>query len=294
MRILLLGKNGQIGTALQRVLPPLGHVIALGRQEVDFLNADALRHAVQHHAPDLIINAAAYTAVDAAETNQDLCFQINATSAGILAEEAHKTGIPFLHYSTDYVFDGEKNAPYFEDDATAPLSIYGTSKRAGEELIMARHDQFLILRTSWVYAPHGKNFLNTILNLAQTKDRLTIISDQIGAPNSAAMIADMTARCLPTFQTQGPDVSGIYHLSSSGQTSWFDYACHAIDSARRYGVPVLPAEMITPVLSADYHTVARRPLNSCLATHKIRSTFGLTMLDWKYYVDSTIEESFKL
>ena len=271
MRLLVLGRSGQVGAALTDSLQGLGELIALDRAQLDLTDSDAIRIALRELQPHIIINAAAYTAVDAAESDQATAFQINAEAPRIIAEESERLGATLIHYSTDYVFDGSKPDPWLEDDATAPLSVYGDSKLAGEQAIAKVGGMHLILRTSWVYGLHGKNFLRTMLTLAETRDQLAIVNDQIGAPTWAVTIAEATASIIRDAgePAQLAALSGIYHVCAGGHTSWFGFAqaIFADDSVQR-------KPQLRPITTAEYPTPARRPHNSMLNTDKFRRTFG--------------------
>ena len=296
MKILLFGKGGQIGWELQRSLAPLGEVIALdsaGDPAAQwcggFKNLPGLAATVRAVAPDVIVNAAAYTAVDKAESEPDLARTINALAPGVLAAEAQKLGAWLVHYSTDYVFDGSGAAPWRETDATGPLSIYGQTKREGE-LAVARCARHLIFRTSWVYAARGDNFAKTMLRLAQERETLSVIHDQIGAPTGAELLADMTAHALRSVQSR-PDLAGLYHLAAGGETSWYVYARHVIEYARLRGLPVKVApEAVLPIAASAYPLPAPRPLNSRLDTTKFRQTFGLALPDWQQGISRLLDE----
>ena len=295
MKILLLGKNGQVGWELQRALAPLGEVVALdfdspGPLTADFSRPESLAATVRAVAPQIIVNAAAHTAVDKAESEPDLARAINATAPGVLAREAAASGAWLMHYSTDYVFDGSGNQPWVEDSPTGPLSVYGQTKLEGEQVIRASGCRHLIFRTSWVYAARGGNFAKTMLKLAKERDRLTVIDDQIGAPTGADLLADLTAHALRTAAAQ-PQVSGTYHAVASGQTSWHGYARHVIEFARAAGQPVkVAADAIVPVPTSAFPTPARRPGNSRLDTHKLRDTFSLTLPPWHSGVERLLAE----
>lgn len=295
MKILLLGKNGQVGWELQRSLAPLGQLLALDRRGADGLTGDlsdpeALRETVRAVRPNVIVNAAAYTAVDKAESEVDLARTINATAPGVLAQEAAALGAWLVHYSTDYVFDGSGAMARAESANTGPLSVYGQTKLEGEQAIAASQARHLIFRTSWVYAARGGNFARTMLRLAGEREQLRVIDDQVGAPTGAELIADVTAHALR--QTwQRPDLAGLYHLATSGQTSWHGYACHVIERARSAGQALkASAAAIEPISTLDYPTPARRPLNSRLDTDKLRLAFGLTLPDWRMGVDRMLAE----
>jgi dTDP-4-dehydrorhamnose reductase len=271
MRILVLGRHGQVGTALTQSLQGLGELITLGRSQLDLSNPDAIRTVLRELQPQMIINAAAYTAVDAAESDEATAFQINAEAPRVIAEESERLGAALIHYSTDYVFDGGKQGAWLEDDATAPLSVYGRSKLAGEQAITDVGGTHLILRTSWVYGLHGKNFLLTMLKLAETRDELAIVDDQIGAPTWAVTIADATAAIIRDAgePAQLAALSGIYHLCAGGYTSWFGFAQAIFSHTSVQRTPKL-----RPITTAEYPTPAKRPSNSMLNTDKFRHTFG--------------------
>ena len=295
MKILLLGKNGQVGWELQRALAPLGGVVALdfdspGPLSADFSKPESLAATVRAVAPQIIVNAAAHTAVDKAESEPDLARALNATSPAVLAREAKALGAWLLHYSTDYVFDGSGDVPWGEDSPTAPLNVYGTTKLEGENAIRASGCQHLILRTSWVYAARGGNFARTMLKLARERDRLTVIDDQIGAPTGADLLADLSAHVLRTALLR-PEVAGTYHAVNAGETSWHGYARHVIEFARAMGQPIKVApDAIEPVRSSAFVTAAKRPGNSRLNTHKLRETFNLSLPTWQAGIDRMLSE----
>ncbi len=284
-KILLFGKGGQVGWELQRSLAPLGELVALdaGSQELcgDFSNLEGIVETIRAVAPDIIVNAAAHTAVDKAESEAEFARTINALAPGILAQEAKRSGAWLVHYSTDYVFDGNGDAPWLETDATGPLSIYGKTKMEGEEAIRASGCQHLIFRTSWVYAARGGNFAKTMLKLAQERDSLNVINDQIGAPTGADLLADVTAHAIRTA-LQRPDVSGLYHVVAGGEISWHGYASFVIEYARLAGIDIKVApEAIQPVPASEFPLPAPRPKNSRLDTRKLQNTFGLTLPHWQ-------------
>lgn len=291
MKILLLGKNGQVGWELQRALAPLGEVLALDRSNGgDLTQCEALLERVRAYAPHIIVNAAAYTAVDKAETERDLAWQINVHTPGQLAELARETKAWLVHYSSDYVFDGSGSHARQEDEATGPLSVYGASKLAGEEAIRASGCSHLILRTSWVYAARGGNFAKTMLRLAAEREQLRVIADQIGVPTGADLLADLTAQMLPACLRQ-PALSGTYHAVAAGETNWHAYACHVIEFARARGVPIKVAHaQIEAITSSEYPTPARRPLNSRLSCEKLRQHFGLQLPPWQQGVERMLAE----
>jgi dTDP-4-dehydrorhamnose reductase len=271
MRILITGRNGQVGDALVQTLQSIGEVIAVDRSQLDLMNLDAVRTVMRELQPAIVINAAAYTAVDAAESDEAMAFRINAEAPRVLAEEAERVGAALIHYSTDYVFDGSKDGAWLEDDVPAPLSVYGRSKLAGEQAIADVGGAHLILRTSWVYGLRGKNFLLTMLKLAETRDALSIVDDQIGAPTWSRTIAEATASIIRDAgePAQLAALSGIYHLCAGGHTSWFGFAQAIFANASVANRPRLQ-----PITTADYPTPAQRPKNSTLNTDKFRRTFG--------------------
>ncbi len=295
MKILLLGKNGQVGWELQRSLAPLGEVIALDHDGApglsgDFAHPDSLAATVRAVAPDLIVNAAAHTAVDKAESEPELARAINALAPGVLAREAAALGALLVHYSTDYVFDGSGDTPWTEDAPTGPLSVYGATKREGEQLIRDSGCRHLIFRTSWVYAARGGNFAKTMLKLAADRDALTIIDDQHGAPTGAELLADVTAHAA-RMTLVSPDLAGTYHLAAGGETTWHGYARHVIEFARARGVAIKVApDAIRPVPTSAFPTPAKRPANSRLDTRKLQQAFGLVLPAWQSGVERMLTE----
>jgi len=294
MKILLLGKNGQVGWELQRSLAPLGDVLALDRHSTDFCGdlaqPDRLAQSVRAYQPDVIVNAAAHTAVDKAESEPELAHTLNALAPAALAQVAAEVGACLVHYSTDYVFNGEGDRPWQEDDATGPLSVYGQTKLAGEQAIVASGCRHLIFRTSWVYAARGGNFAKTMLRLAAERERLTVIDDQWGAPTGADLIADVTAIALRRLQQQ-PDLSGLYHLVAGGETSWHGYARHVIAQARQIQPEMkLAVRDIAAVPTSAFPTPAKRPLNSRLNTRKLQQAFGVVLPPWQQGVDRMLAE----
>ena len=295
MRILLLGKNGQVGWELQRSLAPLGELTALDRHGADGLcgdlgNPEGIAATVRAVQPQLIVNAAAYTAVDQAESEPELARRINAAAPAVLAREAAAGGALLVHYSTDYVFDGSGQRPWREDDATAPLSVYGQTKLEAEQAILASGCAHLILRTSWVYAARGGNFAKTMLRLAQERERLTVIDDQWGAPTGAELIADVSAHAIAQTRQQ-PGKAGIYHLAPAGETTWFQYAKHVIAQAQQAQSAIkITATEILPIPTSAYPTPARRPHNSRLDTRKLQAAFGLSLPPWQRGVDRMLVE----
>ena len=295
MKILLLGKNGQVGWELQRALAPMGEIIALDRNGADGLCGDladeaGLARTVATLTPDVIVNAAAYTAVDKAESEPQVAHAINARGPGALARAAAACGALLVHYSTDYVFDGSGSRPWKEDDATNPLSVYGRTKLEGEELIRRAGCDHLIFRTSWVYAARGGNFAKTMLRLAGERDTLSVIDDQIGAPTGADLIADVTAHAVVRASVTR-SLSGTYNLVAAGDTSWFLYAKHVLQQAVDRGVSLKAApSAVTPIPSSAYKVAARRPLNSRLDTAALRHSFGLVLPAWQTGVDRMLSE----
>lgn len=285
MNILVLGSQGQVGWELARSLLPVGKVTALGRQEADFANPDILRQAVRTNEPDLIVNAAAYTAVDKAETDESVAMAINAIAPGILAEEARHGKALLIHYSTDYVFDGQSDRAYVETDLTCPQSAYGRSKLAGEKAIADAGCDHLVLRTSWVYGARGHNFLRTILRLSREREHLRIVADQMGAPTWSRWIADATAhiaRQAMENRAAQPFQSGTYHLACAGATSWHGFA-NAIIEQHRLLCPTdeLAVQAIEPIPTAEYPLPAKRPANSRLDCHKLAADYGIAAPDWQ-------------
>ncbi len=290
MNILLLGKNGQVGWELQRSLAVLGRVTALGHDEADFTQPQAVAATVRAHKPDVIVNAAAHTAVDKAEGEPGHARLLNATTPGLLAEAAAQLGAWLVHYSTDYVFDGSGDRPWTEIDAPAPLSVYGATKLEGEQLIQHSGCRHLILRTSWVYAARGGNFAKTMLRLAQERERLTVIDDQWGAPTGAELLADVTAHALRHLQAR-PQDGGVYHCAAGGETTWHAYAKWVIEHARKASEAIkIKATEIAPVPTSAFPTPAWRPLNSRLDTHRLQATFGLTLPHWQQGVSRMLTE----
>ncbi|MEI8311743.1 MAG: dTDP-4-dehydrorhamnose reductase [Verrucomicrobiota bacterium] len=292
MKILLFGKSGQVGWELQRSLAPLGELIALCSSSPelcgDLRNAAGIAETIRATAPDVIVNAAAHTAVDKAESEPELAEALNALGPEILAKSALQCGALLVHYSTDYVFDGSGNRPWTESDATGPLGVYGRTKLDGELAIGRSGCRHLIFRTSWVYAAKGKNFARTILKLAAERETLSVIADQAGAPTGADLLADVTAHAMR--QARGDhELSGIYHLCGGGETSWHGYATFVCEFARRAGL-ALKVKTIEPVPSSAFPTPARRPLNSRLDTSKLRSAFDLSLPRWQDGVERMLNE----
>ena len=294
MNILLLGKNGQVGWELQRSLALLGQVTALDFDSSehcgDFSQPGKVAATVRALRPQVIVNAAAHTGVDKAESEPDLAQLLNATTPGVLAQEAAKTGALLVHYSTDYVFDGSGSRPWTESDAPAPLSVYGRTKWEGEQLIEQSGAQHLILRTSWVYAARGGNFAKTMLRLAQERERLTVIDDQWGAPTGADLLADVTAHAIRHLQAR-PQDAGLYHVAAGGETNWNLYAKHVLAQAQQAQAAIkFKAIEVAPVPTSDFPTAAVRPYNSRLDTRKLQTTFGLSLPPWQQGVARMVAE----
>jgi dTDP-4-dehydrorhamnose reductase len=311
MKILLFGAAGQVGWELQRSLSTLGQVHACDRTKVDLTNLAKIRAVIQDYQPAIIVNAAAYTAVDKAESEPELARRINAEAVGVMAEEAKHLNAWFVHYSTDYVFDGTNSKAYTETDVPNPLSVYGKTKLQGEEAIRRSGCQHLIFRTSWVYAAHGRNFAKTILRLAKERTELRVVADQFGAPTSAEYIADITALALYQIKKYSPQyqredtgqernllapvhIMGTYHLVPKGETSWHGFARYVIEQAHQHGYPLCASmDKVFPISTAEYPLPAARPANSCLATQKLVETFGIHLPPWQYHVDRVVSELIK-
>jgi dTDP-4-dehydrorhamnose reductase len=315
-RILITGKNGQVGWELQRTLATLGEVVALDRNGMDLANPDSIRSTIRHTKPNIIVNAAAYTAVDKAESEPNLAMAINGTAPGIISEEARRLGAAVIHYSTDYVFDGKKEEPYSENDIPNPLNVYGKTKLAGEQAIQAVGVPYLIFRTSWVYGTRGRNFLLTILRLAKERDELRIVADQIGAPTWSRTIAEATAQVLAKLHisgegavqgctnvagdrksgaTWGEGASSVYNLSASGSTSWHGFASLIVKLLSDGGQgAMLRAKTIIPIATEDYPLPASRPKNSRLDNTRLMIRFGLAMPGWDRCAVLCLEEIGKL
>lgn len=288
-KILLLGKNGQVGWELQRALSPCGYVRALGRNDLggDLTNFKAVQEHILTYQPDIIVNASAYTAVDKAETDTAQAFQVNSDGVELLAKLANKTNSLLIHYSTDYVFDGSGNRSWTETDTPNPLNTYGKSKLAGEQAIQQLANQYLIFRTSWVYGAHGNNFIKTMLRLGKERESLSIVADQIGTPTGAELIADITTNVIKVFKAEQ---SGIYHLTATGETSWYDFATLIFAEAKNYLPELLKVNHITPIVSKEYPTPALRPLNSKLSTQRLVKNFDIYLPDWQIGVKRVIAE----
>ena len=289
--IVLLGGSGQVGRALRHALEGQWPLTVLDRMSADLARPHAVVESVRGYRPDVIINAAAYTAVDRAEQQPELAYTVNATTPGILADMAHASGAAFIHYSSDYVFDGGKSGPYLETDAPAPLSLYGRSKLAGDVAVAAACSRHFILRTSWVYSTHGSNFLKTILRLGEERDELRIVADQVGAPTSARLIASVTASLLTRMFDAATDAApwGLYNVAPTGEASWYSYACHVLTKAREMGWPIrLLPEAVHAISSSEYPVAAVRPANSRLDTRKLRKVLGIELPQWESDVDQTL------
>lgn len=289
--ILVTGANGQVGFELQRSLAALGNVSALTRAEMDLASEASILAALREHNPAVIINPAAYTAVDRAENDRELAISVNSTAPGIMARWAADNGAWLIHYSTDYVFDGTKTDPYVEDDKVNPQSVYGESKLLGEEAVRTSGAHHVILRTSWVYGHHGSNFLKTILRLAKERSALNVVADQIGAPTSAALIADVTRAVVDRLMVSdmAGDLSGTYHLTAQNSTSWHGYAAHIVREASDQGFALaLALDALKPISSAEYPTPAKRPANSRLNCTKLMDRFDIELPAWKQGVDEVL------
>lgn len=294
MKIMLLGQNGQIGRELARSLLPLGHVIALGHKELNLRNTQALQETLETIKPQLIVNAAAYTAVDRAEVEHLAAHEINVRAVEILATYTKKLDALLIHYSTDYVFNGKKPGPYVETDKPDPLNMYGLTKWEGEKAIMNTGCHNLIIRTSWVYSAFGHNFIKTILNKARNKTSLSVVEDQQGAPTSAELIADVTASAIIAYQ-QGRLHSGLYHLTPSGVTNWYLLACYVVDKIRNYGINLaLEPSQIQPIPSLSYPLPANRPKNSLLDSTRLSNHLSLLLPNWTTHVDRVLHQLIQL
>ena len=300
MNILLLGKTGQVGWELGRSLALLGELIAPDRHAADLEHLSSLRELIRDARPDIVVNAAAYTAVDKAETEAARARRINFEAVEVMAEEARRSGAWLVHYSTDYIFDGKQERPYLEDDSANPLSVYGKTKWEGEQAIRGQHDRHLILRTSWVYGAWGNNFPKTILRLAKERPELRIVSDQHGAPTSAELIADVTAAALhrifitngaSTRQNGDLSLAGTYHLAAAGETTWYDYARYVVELAAKHGVALsTTVDRIQPIPTDAYPVAAARPKNSRLDTTRLSTVFQLRLPEWRYQVRRLVQK----
>ncbi len=292
-KILLTGKNGQVGWELQRTLACLGDIVAVGHREMDLTDPDSIRKIVREVRPDLIVNAAAYTAVDKAESEPDLAMAINGVGPGVMAEEAKRLNAALIHYSTDYVFDGTSSRPYLEDDAPNPVNVYGTTKLAGERAIQASGVPHLILRTSWVYGVRGRNFLLTMLRLAKEKNELKIVNDQMGAPTWCRLLAEVTSQMIaqhysPVSRQAISEASGLYHVVPTGSVSWHGFSVKILEGVSSHVSHARPK--LIPIPASDYPAPARRPLNSRMTSAKLENTYGLTMPHWEKSLTLCMEE----
>ena len=295
MKILVTGSNGQLGFELQRALAPLGDVVAVDRARCDMADGDAIRSLVRSIAPDVIVNPAAYTAVDKAETDQQTAYAVNAQAPSVLGEEAARLGALVVHYSTDYVFDGTKEGSYSETDRPNPQSVYGSTKHAGERGLAEANPRHLILRTSWVVGAHGGNFAKTMLRLGAEREQLSVVADQFGAPTSAALLADLTAQLVRQYQREDAQAFpyGTYHVAGAGETSWFDYARFVLQEALAAGRTLKAGpEAVEALSTAEYPTAAKRPPNSRLDTSHFRNTFDLRLPPWQESVRHVLQQIF--
>ncbi|MBK7663930.1 MAG: dTDP-4-dehydrorhamnose reductase [Sterolibacteriaceae bacterium] len=292
MKLLVTGRDGQVGWELSWALQPLGEVVTLGRVEADLAAPDSLRDWILQERPAVIVNAAAYTAVDKAESEPDLAMRINGAAPAELARAARDTGALLIHYSTDYVFDGSKESPYLEDDLPNPISQYGRSKLCGERAIAESGCRYAILRTQWVFGSHGGNFLRTMLRMAGERECLRIVADQFGAPTSARLIADVTAQMLGRLAAGAVAPEGVHHLAAAGRASWYDYASFVVATARTLPglAERLKVKSIEPIATADYPLPATRPVNACFDCGKLERAFGLTLPPWQRGVELCLAE----
>ena len=293
MRILLIGKGGQVGFELRRALAPLGEVVAVDYPDVDLADPASIRRTVEEARPEVVVNAAAYTAVDKAETEPERARAINAVAPGVVGEAARRLGARVVHYSTDYVFDGAKPAAYEEDDRTSPVSVYGATKRDGEDALAASGAEYLTFRTSWVFGAVGQNFVKTILRLAAERESLDVVADQVGAPTPASLLADVTAQVLGRLVSRPPGEipSGLYHLVAAGETSWHAFAQAIVRGAISRGRALrLSPEAIRPIATAAYPLPAKRPANSRLDTTLLTRTFGLVLPRWESGLDHVLDQ----
>lgn len=291
-KIILFGKDGQLGRELQRTLLPLGQVVALGRDQADFTQPETLTDVLTHHQPDIIVNPAAYTAVDAAESDASTARKVNTDAVRVLADWAARSGALLVHYSTDYVFDGNLDRPYTEDDATHPLSVYGATKRDGERAIETSGCAALVFRTSWVYSAWGNNFIRTMMRLATQRKELSIVADQHGAPTSTELLADVTALAIAAHGT-GTLPSALYHLTASGATSWRGLAHYVVSAMHRNGIDaLLSPDNIHAIGTRDSPTPAARPKNSRLNTNKLTTVLHLTLPNWQIHTDRALQQLF--
>jgi len=294
LRIMITGANGQVGWELTRSLLPLGEVVALDRSQCDLSRPETLSNIVNEIKPNMIVNAAAYTSVDEAEKEETLANTINGTAVGVLADEARKQNALFVHYSTDYVFDGNKPTPYTEVDTPNPINAYGLSKLAGEKSLRQVNDEYLIFRTSWVYATRGNNFLRTIIRLSQEREELGIVADQAGVPTWARLISETTAYCIRQSmleRKQGTFSSDIYHLTATGQTSWFGFAKKIVELISPIVNEKSKLSVVKPIKTVEYPTPAKRPMNSCMTIDKLEQHFGLKMPKWDSALKLCLEDN---
>lgn len=292
MKILLLGKNGQVGRKLHTQLLSLGDLLALGSKELNLKDHDAIRNCIREYRPNWVVNAAAYTNVEGAEDNIEEAFTINAHAVRIIADEVKALDSWLVHYSTDYVFDGTKATPYIEVDHHKPISVYGTSKAMGDEFIKQSGCNHIVLRVSWVFSEYGSNFIKTILNLAKNRSSLNVIRDQIGGPTSASLMANVTSNIMHHISSEysASKYSGLYNLTSNNSISWYEFASSILKYAESIGVELQCKDLdIKPITTAEYHTKAKRPLNSMLDTSKIEKTFAIKMPDWKVFMHEVVE-----
>jgi dTDP-4-dehydrorhamnose reductase len=290
MKILLIGCGGQVGCELARTLLPLGEVVAWSRVQADLAQEQVLAQSLRVCAPDIIVNAAAYTAVDRAETEVELAFQVNAKAVAVMAAYANEHHALLVHYSSDYVFDGRKSESYVETDPTHPLSVYGRSKLAGEVAILHSGCRALIFRTSWVFSANGANFVKTVLRLAHTRSSVNMVADQYGAPTSAELIADVSALALAAYR-QDRLRTGVYHLTASGYTTWCELARHVVARAKLNGASLtLTHDQIRPIPALDYPVPALRPVNSRLNTDALSKALGLELPDWAVHINRTVDQ----
>jgi dTDP-4-dehydrorhamnose reductase len=296
MKLLVVGHLGQVGVELQRTLAPLGELALADKESVDLAKPATIRDLVRRTCPDVVVNAAAYTAVDRAESEPELAQAVNGIAPGVLAEEATRRGALLIHYSTDYVFDGSKPSPWVESDEPKPINVYGESKLAGEKAVAAAGGRHYVLRTSWVYAAHGSNFLKTILRLAWEREELRIVDDQIGAPTSAPAIAEATARVILAdidlesgAERKAHPEYGLYHLTCRGETSWFGFAQEFLGRAAAR-LPGRRMARCVPISSSEYPLAARRPRNSVLSNEKLRESFGIELPEWRAALREVLEE----
>ncbi|NOY73323.1 MAG: dTDP-4-dehydrorhamnose reductase [Gammaproteobacteria bacterium] len=295
MKVLVIGCTGQIGWELVRCLQPLGEVVAVNHRQMDLSRIDSIKATLKNFSPDVIINAAAYTAVDNAETNEVSANAINGYAPGILAAEAKQIGALLIHYSTDYVFDGKKMSPYMENDTFGPINVYGRSKLMGENAIQSVDMDYIILRISWIYSARRDNFLRTVLRLSQERDELRIVDDQVGAPTWARFVAESTVHVIKQSQAERFNdlfESNTYHLAAAGETSWYGFASALVEQARKMSSTSIKVKNITPITSDEYPMSAKRPKNSCLVTKKLENYFDLRMPPWDNILTLCVDEMF--